>query len=831
MIYVCCDEHRRRIARESAINGIDYLEILDAEAPAAERQRILSVHFVNDKNLAGLSAVNFQIEGGERITNIHVDSMSAAGNPAHVRTLKLNKWGDFSTYRLRLVQDARHSEPPGGFDPILSTLEFSFKVECPSDFDCRQDRDCPPEPEKEPEIDYLAKDYASFRRLILDRMAALAPQWKERNPADLGMALVELLAYDGDYWSYQQDAVMTEGYFDTARRRVSVRRHARLVDYFMHDGCNARAWVQLQVADNNVVVAKGTPLLTRFGALPPRIEPDASPIRDTAQFERETRPIVFETMHDATLHASNNTIFFYTWGDERCCLPKGSTRATLRLKNDEGLANIRVGDVLIFFERANPQNGNEEEADPAHRHAVRLTRADQSTDLLFKEPGDNTQNVRVINIEWADEDALPFPLCLWDVNAGGDDKKKKPASVALGNIVLVDHGQSVVDPGFAAVPDSGLLSLPQQSAKYCEQTPRLPIPPRFRPALKRRPLTNAAAFATAAPAAAAMNWSMRDVVPIVRLESKSGNSPVEWSPKRDLLNSGPGKAEFVVEMETDGTVFIRFGDERHGKRPRSGTVFDAFYRIGNGLAGNVGAGAIAHIVTNNASITGVTNPLPAAGGIEPESIQDVRRRAPYAFRTQERAVTEQDYAEVSERYPGIQRAAATFRWTGSWHTVFVNVDRVAGLPLDDPFEQKIRPHLERFRMAGHDLEIDRPRYVPLELQMFVCVNPDYFRSQVKAALLELFSKRMLPGGRPGVFHPDNFTFGQPVYLSSLYAAAQSVDGVATVEITTFQRMGTRDPKPLEDGKLVLGRLEIARLDNDPNFPERGVFRLTLGGGK
>jgi hypothetical protein len=40
-----------------------------------------------------------------------------------------------------------------------------------------------------------------------------------------------------------------------------------------------------------------------------------------------------------------------------------------------------------------------------------------------------------------------------------------------------------------------------------------------------------------------------------------------------------------------------------------------------------------------------------------------------------------------------------------------------------------------------------------------------------------------------------------------------------------------DPQPLDDGVLKLGRLEIARLDNDPNFPERGIVKLDVGGGK
>ena len=69
------------------------------------------------------------------------------------------------------------------------------------------------------------------------------PDWQERHVPDLGVTLVELLAYVGDYLSYYQDAVGTEAYLGTARQRISVRRHARLVDYQLHEGCNARAWV------------------------------------------------------------------------------------------------------------------------------------------------------------------------------------------------------------------------------------------------------------------------------------------------------------------------------------------------------------------------------------------------------------------------------------------------------------------------------------------------------------------------------------------------------------------------------------------------------------
>jgi predicted phage baseplate assembly protein len=398
-------------------------------------------------------------------------------------------------------------------------------------------------------------------------------------------------------------------------------------------------------------------------------------------------------------------------------------------------------------------------------------------------------------------------------------------------MVLADHGLTIVNESLGTVPEPTLFRTPASDGDHCQVRQPVPVPPRFHPRVSGQPLTHAAPYDPQAPARAARSQHVHAALPAMTLASAHGVDTATWRPQRDLLNSGPEATEFVVESETDGSAFVRFGDDQHGRRPAAQTVFTATYRVGNGVAGNVGAAALAHIVTNQPHILAVRNPLPAQGGVDPESIETVRQRAPYAFRTQERAVIPEDYATLMARHPGVQRAVATLRWTGSWHTAFVTVDRLGGLDVDAAFETELRQSLERYRLAGVDLEIDGPRFVPLEIDMHVCVQPTYFRNDVKAAMLEVFSNRTLPDGRRGVFHPDQFTFGQPVYLSRVYTAAYAVPGVATVQITTFQRQGQPDSRPLEEGKLSLERLEIARLDNDPNFPERGVFRLHLGGGK
>lgn len=847
MKYFCCDKLRRSAIKESALkgtalNGIDYLEVLDHQAPTeSARQRTLFVHLINAP-VGALAADNVRIEGGERIRPIRVTkvTMGADGDPNGF-TVEVDPRGDFSIYTLRLVTSADNGEPPDNFDPLFSAVDFSFKVECPSDFDCKRERICPPEPAPEPEIDYLAKDYASLRRLILDRMSVLMPQWRERHAADLGNVLVDLLAYAGDHLSYQQDAVATEAYLGTARRRVSVRRHARLVDYFMHEGCNARAWVQVQVNAANVALPAGTKLLSRLSQRPARL-----PENSLADALKE-RPAVFETMHDALLFDAHNELHFYTWKDQQCCLPRGATSATL--VDPASRLRLRAGDVLIFEERLGPNTGDEADASPARRHAVRLTRvepeADSVVDAQGRETGrsekmpaktDALTGQAIVEIEWAAGDSLPFALCISSkTDKGHGGKPNSDVSVARGNIVLSDHGLTMDPEKFDAVPDSQIRRPVSAGEDRCARPHPERVPVRFRPALRFSPLTHAAPFKspTTAPAIDAMRWSLDDpqLLPAIRLEGKLHGVVEDWAAQRELLRSGDDAREFVVEIESDGAAALRFGDDTHGQRPATGTEFTAHYRVGNGTSGNLGADALYHVVTDDAAITGVRNPLPARGGVEPESMEDVRQRAPAAFRTQMRAVTEADYAEVAERNARVQQAAARFRWTGSWHTVFLTVDRLGSEDRDARFDGEIATHVDRFRMVGHDLEISPPQFVSLEIEMHVCAKPGYFRSDVRAALRAVFNNRVLPDGRRGVFHPDNFTFGQTVYLSPLYAAAQAVPGVASVQIKVFQRQGTPDPKPLADGFIKLNGLEIARLDDDPNFAERGVFRLTMGGGK
>jgi predicted phage baseplate assembly protein len=1045
---VCRTDGRRAKVRAAPLGGVDAVEVGDDGLT-------LTVTFLG-KAPHGLCPENIRIDGGRRITGIEAVEVSVEReeDPELDDRLfvTLDRTGDISRHTLSVVDTDPYgrpgTEPFPGFDQRYFSAGFDFRSDCPTPFDCKDEQpDCPPVVEAAPVIDYTARDYDSIRRLILDRLALTTPDWVERNAADLGTTLVELLAHTADRISYQQDAVATEAYLDTARRRVSVRRHVRLIDYPMHDGVNARAFVAVETV-RPLTLQPGT---YRFAAvdvrsLGPRDRPAIGTViddRDLAVLDERGSVEVFEPVvadEPLALRPEHNTIRFWTWCDEVCSLPKGATSATLRDAWADEECSVRSlelapGDLLLIEEVLGARSGTAGDADPAHRQAVRLTSVTPVLDRLADQP--------VLEVTWAQEDALAFPVCL-STRGGAGCEPVEDVSVARGNVVLVDHGRSLTfcggtpetltvppapavlgscDPSgfgcwdrkegnatadlinarleqtrcgrlltahqvrelFAVVGEDetaraglGLELASRRREKVVpgtayEQAEALEtllaqvvypgIPARFRPVLQRSPVVQSVPFPDPRHVSAGQStrlaaipgrvrqrlvelWrSARDCDGLTepeiaeltvlfglrvleRLELRrhpvralrellhrserllaaklrrlevltararagavlddsiaweirhtwgaeyaAGIDPDEpvlrgpaaalvpdpraalpavtvadgeewWTAKRDLLDSGARERHFVGELEDDGRIALRFGDGRHGARPQPGARLELHYRLGGGIAGNVGAEAINHLVLcrdpeeadagDPMPVAGVRNPMPAVGGTEPEPVEQVRQLAPLDLkRTRLRAVTAEDYAALASKLPGVQRAAAEIRWTGSVQEAHVAVDALGNGDASPEMLDSVAYALESYRRIGHDLVVGPARSVPLDIALAVCAAPGHQHGQILAELYRLLGSRPLTGGRLGFFHPDALTFGEPVRLSRLVAAAAAVQGVESVRVTRLRRLFHEDPlddTALEAGVLRLGPLEIACCDNDPDRPELGRLSIELGGG-
>lgn len=845
----CSDELRRgMLVAGGRLSGVDYVEVYPDRVT-------LCVRFFGQPP-RGLTRENVIIDGGARITGIQVldadfEEHEDGDICLHV---VLDRTGDFSRYCLCLVEPERRTSTcsmdplptpparlrpvPQGIDPRYACASFQFRVDCPSDLDCAAPPcEGPPAPPA-PAIDYLARDFNGFRRLLLDRMSTSMPDWHERHLPDLGVTLAELLAYVADHFSYTLDAVATEAYLRTARRRVSVRRHARLLDYRMHEGCNARAWVTI-AASSDIVLTLADML---FAAPPPRQQVVVPGLQawETLQDQRATlfQPMDLGGDGKLALYAAHNEIHFYTWHNQGCCLAEGATSATL-LDSVEGERRLRLraGDVLIVEEVRGGVTGASADANPLHRHAVRLTAVAELADPL--------DGTLLLDIEWAPEDALPWALCL-SARSAAPDCKWVVCAVARGNTVLVDHGATVED---------GSWVVGEESAHGCCACDGMAsdvvlTPARFAPTLSRANLTWAAPLPPPAPSAAAlMAQDPRLALPQLRLDQgwavPPGASHIEWEnsyawrAELDLLGMPRDALAFVAEVDDEGFAHLRFGGGDDGRTPPAHAHFRAAYRVGNGAAGNVGHDTIVWLSLRNTQLTGIElrprNPMAARGGADPEAVADVKQYAPRAYgRKLTRAVAAADYAEIAGADPRIEGAHAELVWTGSWYAAAVALDRYARADGDARLEEQTLARLEAVRRIGHDLALVAARRVPLTIVMEVCVAPGYARAEVRRALTDALSNRRLADGRLGLFHADRLQFGQDIRASQLVALAQQTDGVAHVTLLHFARAGAAEADAratLHNALLPMASDEIAQLDGDPDFPEHGTLTLAMKGGR
>lgn len=176
---------------------------------------------------------------------------------------------------------------------MAPSLIFDGKPQCDL-VDCRPPAAAPPQdaiPRQALSIDYLAKDYDSFLRGMLDMLPTRLPGWQTRTEADLGMALLELFAFLGDQLSYYQDRVANEGYLRTAGQYESVRRLLALIDHQLFPGMASKALVKVTTA------------ATRAISLDFSVSTKSTATQTAVVFEVIEERVIYPQLNDVLLHA------------------------------------------------------------------------------------------------------------------------------------------------------------------------------------------------------------------------------------------------------------------------------------------------------------------------------------------------------------------------------------------------------------------------------------------------------------------------------------------------------------------------------------------------
>ena len=252
-----------------------------------------------------LTPATIEIVGGERADsrNISVYHPVKDGVVDDAARERARRRLDIS---LSIVANADHTRCRRRASTRSSRRSISrSSADCPSDFDCVQPCDCPASRSPRPDIDYLAKRLRHVPPPDARPHRVLSPDWHERTRPISASRWSSSSPTSRDYLELSAGRVATEAYLGTARKRVSVRRHARLVDYPMHDGCNARVWVQvvldctaspsgIMLPRVNAITGTTTKFLTRVAGVA-----RASTTRTRAESSRMQHPEVFEPLADA----------------------------------------------------------------------------------------------------------------------------------------------------------------------------------------------------------------------------------------------------------------------------------------------------------------------------------------------------------------------------------------------------------------------------------------------------------------------------------------------------------------------------------------------------
>ena len=339
-------------------------------------------------------------------------------------------------------------------------------------------------------------------------------------------------------------------------------------------------------------------------------------------------------------------------------------------------------------------------------------------------------------------------------------------------------------------------------------------------------------------------------VPEIVLNSQApdGAAAPPWSFEHWLLDAGPADQVFTLTPEQyspvltsngttwfdydgDGGTTIRFGDGTFGMPPLPGTAFSVLYRVGGGSAGNVPADAITNVVSGQmrgSVISTCTNPFPATGGQDAETLTQIRDRAPQKFSAVPlQAVQADDYQAAAQSLPWVQQAAASFRWTGSWLTVLTRADPAAAEEPAIADLLSLTDLLNEERLAGYESYVLPPGYVSIDLRITISALPGYFGGTVAAAVLARLQPGPLPGGGVGFFDHSRWSFGEPLESSALLAAIQACPGVDGVDQVRYRRRGGQPRWAPLPRRLRVGTGQILRADNDPGRPEAGSLQVRV----
>ncbi len=254
---------------------------------------------------------------------------------------------------------------------------------------------------------------------------------------------------------------------------------------------------------------------------------------------------------------------------------------------------------------------------------------------------------------------------------------------------------------------------------------------------------------------------------------------VHWHEADDLLDLTPRDRRYATSTDHSEQTRVTFGDGKNGARLPAGIEnVRAVYRSGIGKAGNVRAEQLSLLVTRTDGLRGVTNPLRASGGAEPDGIEATRGRAPLAVTALDRLVSTQDYADFALSFAGIAKASAALLPARGGRFVHVTVAGEADAPIDPESELAVDllAALRRFGDPSLAVEVAERELLALVVAARVRLDADHDWDSTKPILAAALG---------GCFAFAQRALARDVYAAEALVALQRTPGVDYADLDVF----------------------------------------------
>ena len=283
---------------------------------------------------------------------------------------------------------------------------------------------------------------------------------------------------------------------------------------------------------------------------------------------------------------------------------------------------------------------------------------------------------------------------------------------------------------------------------------------------------------------------------------------IRWHEVENFFDSLPNSRHYICDPIKGE---ISFGDGRKGWVPPTGRdSVRAEYRLGGGVAGNVGSHTLTVLKQSVAFVQSVDNPFPASGGADPETIDEAKRRGTYAIKNRDRAITAEDYEQLAlAASRRVARAKCVQASDGSISLLLVpKSEREDGearaVPSRDLID-RVAAFIDKRRLITARVNVGKPKQVPVSLELTISLKPGATADRVKSDVKEKVKRLLHPlAGGPKA---DGWPFGRAVGKADLYPVVEGVEGVDRIT----------DLAIIDEGKRL--RVEMLKLTDDelPNL--------------